>query len=83
MLFGTLHFWRRARASRRLTHRVSVLCLASGWIAALTGLNTSIPVGIIMLLIAALFTALSVCSLIMFKKVSCPAAGAQALAGKG
>eukprot|EP00066_Takifugu_rubripes_P008767 XP_003975206.1 PREDICTED: secretory carrier-associated membrane protein 1-like [Takifugu rubripes] len=40
-----------------------------GWIAALTGLNTSIPVGIIMLLIAALFTALSVCSLIMFKKV--------------
>ncbi|XP_046871430.1 secretory carrier-associated membrane protein 1 isoform X2 [Hypomesus transpacificus] len=41
----------------------------SGWIAALTGLNTSIPVGIIMLLIAALFTALSVGSLIMFKKV--------------
>eukprot|EP00064_Thunnus_orientalis_P004069 superscaffoldBa00000359_g4080 len=40
-----------------------------GWIAALTGLNTSIPVGIIMLLIAALFTALSVGSLIMFKKV--------------
>ncbi|TNM89416.1 hypothetical protein fugu_003650 [Takifugu bimaculatus] len=40
-----------------------------GWIAALTGLNTSVPVGIIMLLIAALFTALSVCSLIMFKKV--------------
>lgn len=44
-------------------------CFASGWIAALTGLNTSIPVGIIMLLIAALFTALSVGSLIMFKKV--------------
>uniref|UniRef100_A0A8C6THR7 Secretory carrier-associated membrane protein n=1 Tax=Neogobius melanostomus TaxID=47308 RepID=A0A8C6THR7_9GOBI len=41
----------------------------TGWIAALTGLNTSIPVGIIMLLIAALFTALSVGSLIMFKKV--------------
>uniref|UniRef100_A0A3Q3WHS4 Secretory carrier-associated membrane protein n=1 Tax=Mola mola TaxID=94237 RepID=A0A3Q3WHS4_MOLML len=41
----------------------------SGWIAALTGLNSSIPVGIIMLLIAALFTALSVGSLIMFKKV--------------
>uniref|UniRef100_A0A3P9JDE7 Secretory carrier-associated membrane protein n=1 Tax=Oryzias latipes TaxID=8090 RepID=A0A3P9JDE7_ORYLA len=40
-----------------------------GWIAALTGLNTSIPVGIIMLLIAALFTALAVGSLIMFKKV--------------
>uniref|UniRef100_A0A3B3DUT7 Secretory carrier-associated membrane protein n=1 Tax=Oryzias melastigma TaxID=30732 RepID=A0A3B3DUT7_ORYME len=40
-----------------------------GWIAALTGLNTNIPVGIIMLLIAALFTALSVGSLIMFKKV--------------
>uniref|UniRef100_A0A3B5APR9 Secretory carrier-associated membrane protein n=1 Tax=Stegastes partitus TaxID=144197 RepID=A0A3B5APR9_9TELE len=41
----------------------------SGWIAALTGLNTSVPVGIIMLLIAALFTTLSVGSLIMFKKV--------------
>lgn len=40
-----------------------------GWIAALTGLNASIPVGIIMLLIAGLFTALSVGSLIMFKKV--------------
>ncbi|XP_026052707.1 secretory carrier-associated membrane protein 1-like [Carassius auratus] len=42
---------------------------ASGWISALTGLNTSIPVGIIMILIAALFTALAVISLIMFKKV--------------
>lgn len=42
----------------------------SGWILALIGLNTSVPVGIIMLLIAALFTALSVGSLIMFKKVS-------------
>lgn len=72
-----------ARASRSLTHCVSVLCLASGWIAALTGLNANIPVGIIMLLIAALFTALSVCSLIMFKKVSRPAAGAPASAGKG
>uniref|UniRef100_A0A3B4AU60 Secretory carrier-associated membrane protein n=1 Tax=Periophthalmus magnuspinnatus TaxID=409849 RepID=A0A3B4AU60_9GOBI len=46
----------------------SCVCF-SGWIAALTGLNKSIPVGIIMLLIAALFTALSVGSLIMFKKV--------------
>ncbi|KAG8010523.1 Secretory carrier-associated membrane protein 1, partial [Nibea albiflora] len=36
---------------------------------ALTGLNKSIPVGIIMILIAALFTALAVMSLIMFKKV--------------
>lgn len=44
----------------------------SGWIASLTGLNKSIPVGIIMLLIAALFTALSVGSLIMFKKVTQP-----------
>ncbi|XP_030291937.1 secretory carrier-associated membrane protein 1 isoform X2 [Sparus aurata] len=42
---------------------------ASGWISALTALNTSIPVGIIMILIAALFTALAVLSLIMFKKV--------------
>lgn len=49
---------------------LSSCVFASGWIAALTGLNTSIPVGIIMLLIAALFTALSVGSLIMFKKVS-------------
>lgn len=56
--------------SRSPTHSVPVVCLASGWIASLTGLNASIPVGIIMLLIAALFTALSVCSLIMFKKVS-------------
>uniref|UniRef100_A0A671Q0B1 Secretory carrier-associated membrane protein n=1 Tax=Sinocyclocheilus anshuiensis TaxID=1608454 RepID=A0A671Q0B1_9TELE len=43
--------------------------LAIGWISALTGLNTSIPVGIIMILIAALFTASAVISLIMFKKV--------------
>lgn len=42
---------------------------ASGWIAALSGLNKSIPVGIIMMLVAALFTALAVMSLIMFKKV--------------
>lgn len=49
---------------------LTLFCPASGWIAALTGLNTSIPVGIIMLLIAALFTALSVGSLIMFKKVT-------------
>lgn len=41
----------------------------SGWISALTGLNESIPVGIIMILIAALFTSLAVMSLIMFKKV--------------
>uniref|UniRef100_A0A8C4Z7L5 Secretory carrier-associated membrane protein n=1 Tax=Gadus morhua TaxID=8049 RepID=A0A8C4Z7L5_GADMO len=42
---------------------------ASGWISALTCLNTSIAVGIIMILIAGLFTALAVMSLIMFKKV--------------
>ncbi|XP_033951537.1 secretory carrier-associated membrane protein 1-like isoform X2 [Pseudochaenichthys georgianus] len=42
---------------------------ASGWISALTGLNRSVPVGIIMILIAALFTSLAVMSLIMFKKV--------------
>ncbi|XP_013860132.1 secretory carrier-associated membrane protein 1 isoform X2 [Austrofundulus limnaeus] len=41
----------------------------SGWISALTALNRSIPVGIIMILIAALFTSLAVLSLIMFKKV--------------
>lgn len=43
----------------------------SGWISALTGLNHNVPVGIIMILIAALFTSLAVLSLIMFKKVSC------------
>lgn len=42
---------------------------ASGWISALTGLNKNIPVGIIMILIAALFTSLAVMSLCMFKKV--------------
>lgn len=45
------------------------VCVCSGWISALTGLNKSIPVGIIMILIAALFTASAVISLIMFKKV--------------
>lgn len=42
---------------------------ASGWISALTCLNKSIIVGIIMILIAALFTSLAVMSLVMFKKV--------------
>ncbi|KAF3701775.1 Secretory carrier-associated membrane protein 1 [Channa argus] len=42
---------------------------ASGWISALTALNRSIPVGIIMILIAALFTSLAAMSLIMFKRV--------------
>ncbi|KAJ8380399.1 hypothetical protein SKAU_G00011770 [Synaphobranchus kaupii] len=42
---------------------------ACGWISALTGLNKSVPVGIIMILISALFTASAVISLIMFKKV--------------
>uniref|UniRef100_A0A3B4Z7P2 Secretory carrier-associated membrane protein n=1 Tax=Stegastes partitus TaxID=144197 RepID=A0A3B4Z7P2_9TELE len=42
---------------------------ASGWISALTGLNKNTPVGIIMILIAALFTSLAVMSLFMFKKV--------------
>ncbi|XP_072228110.1 secretory carrier-associated membrane protein 1-like [Leuresthes tenuis] len=42
---------------------------ASGWISALIALNKSIPVGIMMILIAALFTSLAVLSLIMFKKV--------------
>ncbi|NWH56216.1 SCAM1 protein, partial [Geococcyx californianus] len=40
-----------------------------GWISALTGLNKSIPVGIMMIIIAALFTASAVISLVMFKKV--------------
>lgn len=43
----------------------------SGWISSLTGLNKSIPVGIMMIIIAALFTASAVISLVMFKKVSC------------
>ncbi|XP_053729772.1 secretory carrier-associated membrane protein 1-like isoform X1 [Synchiropus splendidus] len=42
---------------------------ACGWISALMGLNKSIPVGIIMILVAVLFTTLTVLSLIMFKKV--------------
>ncbi|CAD7684590.1 unnamed protein product [Nyctereutes procyonoides] len=40
-----------------------------GWISSLTGLNQSIPVGIMMIIIAALFTASAVISLVMFKKV--------------
>ncbi|XP_028661541.2 secretory carrier-associated membrane protein 1 isoform X1 [Erpetoichthys calabaricus] len=40
-----------------------------GWISALTCLNSSIPVGIIMISIAAMFTGSAVISLIMFKKV--------------
>ncbi|MEE6458510.1 hypothetical protein FKM82_000315 [Ascaphus truei] len=39
-----------------------------GWISALTGLNKSTPVGIMMIMIAALFTASAVISLVMFKK---------------
>ncbi|XP_008323934.2 secretory carrier-associated membrane protein 1 [Cynoglossus semilaevis] len=42
---------------------------ASGWISALMALNKSIPVGILMILCAALFTALAALSLIMFKRV--------------
>lgn len=41
----------------------------SGWISALTCLNKNIAVGIIMILIAALFTSLAAMSLFMFKKV--------------
>ncbi|XP_075595191.1 secretory carrier-associated membrane protein 1-like isoform X3 [Balearica regulorum gibbericeps] len=40
-----------------------------GWISSLTGLNKSIPVGIMMIIIAALFTISAVISLVMFKKV--------------
>uniref|UniRef100_A0A0G2JY82 Secretory carrier-associated membrane protein n=1 Tax=Rattus norvegicus TaxID=10116 RepID=A0A0G2JY82_RAT len=40
-----------------------------GWISSLTGLNKNIPVGIMMIIIAALFTASAVISLVMFKKV--------------
>lgn len=46
------------------------LFVSSGWISSLTGLNLSIPVGIMMIIIAALFTASAVISLVMFKKVS-------------
>lgn len=52
---------------RRTLKEGFVAC--SGWISALTGLNTNVPVGIIMILIAALFTAEAVMSLFMFKKV--------------
>ncbi|KAI1233251.1 Secretory carrier-associated membrane protein 1, partial [Lamprotornis superbus] len=41
----------------------------SGWISSLASLNKSIPVGIMMAIIAALFTASAVISLVMFKKV--------------
>ncbi|XP_032932230.1 secretory carrier-associated membrane protein 1-like isoform X3 [Catharus ustulatus] len=40
-----------------------------GWISSLTSLNKSIPVGIMMTIIAALFTTSAVISLVMFKKV--------------
>ncbi|XP_018412774.1 PREDICTED: secretory carrier-associated membrane protein 1 isoform X3 [Nanorana parkeri] len=40
-----------------------------GWISALTALNMNIPVGIMMIIISALFTASAVISLAMFKKV--------------
>lgn len=40
-----------------------------GWISALTALNKSIPVGVLMMITAAAFTGSSVVSLIMFKKV--------------
>ncbi|XP_019728599.1 secretory carrier-associated membrane protein 1 isoform X4 [Hippocampus comes] len=42
---------------------------ACGWISALTCLNTSVAAGVLMILVAALFTALAVMSLVMFKKV--------------
>ncbi|NXB90170.1 SCAM1 protein, partial [Vidua chalybeata] len=42
-----------------------------GWISSLTSLNKSIPVGIMMTIIAALFTASAIISLVMFKKVHC------------
>nr|XP_057920075.1 secretory carrier-associated membrane protein 1-like isoform X3 [Doryrhamphus excisus] len=42
---------------------------ASGWISALSVLNRNVVVGVLMILIAALFTSLVVMSLIMFKKV--------------
>ena len=52
------------------TFSLNVCVVLSGWISALTGLNKSIPVGIIMILIAGLFTSLAAMSLIMFKKVN-------------
>ncbi|XP_051907749.1 secretory carrier-associated membrane protein 1-like isoform X2 [Hippocampus zosterae] len=42
---------------------------ACGWISALMCLNTSVAAGALMILVAALFTALAVMSLVMFKKV--------------
>ncbi|XP_016306766.1 secretory carrier-associated membrane protein 1 [Sinocyclocheilus anshuiensis] len=69
-IFGCLS-WFCVDASRGVDFglAISIVYVCSGWISALTGLNTSIPVGIIMILIAALFTASAVISLIMFKKV--------------
>lgn len=55
---------------------LTCLLSLSGWISSLTGLNKNIPVGIMMIIIAALFTASAVISLVMFKKVS----GSQRLA---
>lgn len=46
-----------------------LLLVLSGWISALTGLNKSVPVGVIMILVSVLFTCLAAMSLIMFKKV--------------
>ncbi|XP_061657794.1 secretory carrier-associated membrane protein 1-like isoform X2 [Syngnathoides biaculeatus] len=42
---------------------------ACGWVSALTCLNVSIAVGVLTVLVAALFTAQAVMSLVMFKKV--------------
>lgn len=52
------------------TSKIVLSLSFSGWISSLTGLNKSIPVGIMMIIIAALFTASAVISLVMFKKVS-------------
>ncbi|XP_061655657.1 secretory carrier-associated membrane protein 1-like isoform X3 [Phyllopteryx taeniolatus] len=41
----------------------------NGWISALTCLNANVAVGVLTILVAALFTALVVMSLVMFKKV--------------
>ncbi|XP_061554095.1 secretory carrier-associated membrane protein 1-like isoform X2 [Phycodurus eques] len=42
---------------------------ACGWLSALTCLNANVAVGVLTILVAALFTALVVMSLVMFKKV--------------
>ncbi|XP_077398768.1 secretory carrier-associated membrane protein 1-like isoform X2 [Vanacampus margaritifer] len=42
---------------------------ACGWISALMCLNANVAAGVLMILVAALFTALAVMSLVMFKKV--------------